>query len=106
MNNGIKLNILEDGRCELSGRTFDFKDEIKAVGGKWNNANKTWTVPKDTDLEFLNIKKAKPVYIAPYGICCQKAKIMDEYWQGPMYILCEEHGKRPTTKKGFGYTGD
>jgi hypothetical protein len=111
MINGINVKTLEDGRHEVSGKTFHFKDEIKELGGKWDNARKIWTLPKDTDLEFLVVKKVIPKEVRPkvipaYGCCCEKAKLMEEYWQGPMYYQCEDHGMRPTTKKGFGYTGD
>ena len=102
----VTINLLDDDSIVLSGGTFDFKDEIKARGGKWNPATKKWVLPKDTSVEFLFVKKPKPVCIPAYGSCCEKSKIMEEYWQGPLYIQCEEHGKRPTTKKGFGYTGD
>jgi hypothetical protein len=111
MINGINVKTLEDGSHQVTGRTFDFKDEMKALGGKWNNPTKTWTLPKDTNLEFLLVKKVIPKAVRPkiipsYGCCCEKGKIMEEYWQGPLYYQCEEHGKRPTTSRGFGYTGD
>jgi hypothetical protein len=111
MINGINVKTLEDGTHEVSGKTFDFKDEIKARNGKWNNVNMLWILPKDTNLEFLLVKKVKekvvrPKVIPAYGCCCEKAKIMEEYWQGPLYYQCEDHGKRPSTSRGFGYTGD
>jgi hypothetical protein len=107
----IKINTLEDGRHELTGKTFDLKDQIKVLGGKWDNAKKTWILPKDTNLDFLKIKTVirktlRRKAIPAYGCCCEKANIMEEYWQGPMYYQCEDHGKRPTTERGFGYTGD
>ena len=111
----IKINTLEDGRHELTGKTFDRKDQIKALGGKWDNAKKAWVLPKDINLDFLGVKTVipKPVrktvrrkIIPAYGCCCEKANIMEEYCQGPMYYQCEDHGKRPTTERGFGYTGN
>ena len=49
---------LADGRVELSGATFDFRDQIKAsaaaVGGKaiWDPARKVWTLPTGASTEF------------------------------------------------------
>uniref|UniRef100_A0A6C0JP41 DUF5710 domain-containing protein n=1 Tax=viral metagenome TaxID=1070528 RepID=A0A6C0JP41_9ZZZZ len=102
----VSIKILSDDSIELSGGTFDVKDEIKSHNGKWNPATKKWVLPKGTNTDFLFVKTPAPIYIPTYGHCCSKSKIMEEYLQGPSYIQCDEHGKRPTTSKGFGYTGD
>jgi hypothetical protein len=43
---------LADGRVELSGATFDFRDQIKARGGKWDPARKVWVLPAGASTEF------------------------------------------------------
>ncbi len=97
-------------------KTFDWKDQIKALGGKWNPQTKTWSVPQETDLgplvclveaykEEMKSLAAIP-RIPAYGQCCAKAKYTMEYDQGPAWYSCPTHGARPITKKGFGYTGD
>ena len=32
-------------RVSITGNTFPVKDQIKALGGKWDGDNKCWTVP-------------------------------------------------------------
>lgn len=43
---------LADGRVELSGATYDFRDQIKARGGKWDPARKVWSLPAGASTEF------------------------------------------------------
>lgn len=31
----------------ITGNTYPVKDQIKALGGKWNNDSKCWMVPAD-----------------------------------------------------------
>jgi hypothetical protein len=50
---------LADGRVELSGATFDFRDQIKARGGKWDPARKVWTLPAGASTEFEAPPKAE-----------------------------------------------
>lgn len=121
-----KLHITkEETVWKITGDTFRWKDKIKALyGAKWWPSDRSWRVPLTTDItafeedvvltevedaeEMRRWKAAvaaKPALPA-YGQCCAKAKIVEEYWQGPMHYSCTEHGARPITKKGFGYTGD
>jgi hypothetical protein len=39
----------------LSGKTYDVRDEIKRVGGKYDAATKTWTV---TDEQLVLLQEA------------------------------------------------
>lgn len=103
----------------IKGKTFDWKDKIKALtGATWSPEERAWRVPVTTNIEDFqddvaltkverqqDLKKlaAQP---PPYGRCCSKAVSKDAYSHGPMYYECSEHGKRSVTKKGFGYTGD
>ncbi|HMJ13399.1 MAG TPA: hypothetical protein VK524_18400 [Polyangiaceae bacterium] len=32
---------------EISGNTYPVKDQIRALGGRWNPAKKVWSVPAD-----------------------------------------------------------
>lgn len=103
----------------ITGKTFDWKDKIKALSGAfWSPAEKAWRVPVTTNIEDLQddvvlteverqqeLKRLKALP-PPYGRCCKRAEVKDAYSHGPMYFQCPEHGKRPLTKKGFGYTGD
>ena len=39
----------------LSGKTYDFKEQIKSIGGKWNSKNKCWIIPNT--LENIDLVK-------------------------------------------------
>ena len=105
--------VLEDGRIEISGRTYDHRELIKAHKGAWNPQTKTWIVPAGTTIVFPAllthpmdaITSSTPAPIRPYGRCCEKAVCHEEYWQGPTLYDCDIHGRRFPTKKGR-YTGD
>ncbi len=102
----------------ITGKTFEWKDKIKAMeGARWNAADKVWNIPLTTNIDslqgdvLLEMHKRRdapppPKPIPSYGQCCEKAVFKYEYEQGPTYYLCEVHGRRPTTKKGYSYTGD
>jgi hypothetical protein len=92
---------------QVSGKTYEFREQLKSVGGKWNPELKNWSVPKGVDIEFLKPKQ-KEKYTRPipsYGQCCRKAKLEFEREQGPLVYVCHLHGRRYTTKMGA-YTGD
>jgi hypothetical protein len=38
----VKITVTEDNTLEVSGKTFDHKEAIKSLGGRWNNARKIW----------------------------------------------------------------
>jgi hypothetical protein len=124
----LPLTFEKDGADHIiKGKTFDWKDKIKALAGaRWSPAEKAWRVPLSTNIDdFVDdvvltqveyeaqlkewakqAAEARKNYVPPYGECCKEAKIKEEYWQGPMFYLCPKHGKRPTSERGFGYTGD
>lgn len=120
----LPLTFEKDGTDHIiKGKTFDWKDKIKALAGaRWSPDEKAWRVPLSTNIddfvddvvltqaeyeqELKEARKRFEARIPEYGRCCAEAKIEEEYWQGPMYYQCPKHGKRPTSKKGFGYTGD
>jgi hypothetical protein len=43
-NSPLTITTTEGGLV-VSGKTFDYKERIKAIGGKWNPETKTWFVP-------------------------------------------------------------
>lgn len=120
----LPLTFTKDEKDHIiTGKTFDWKDKIKALAGaRWNPAEKAWRIPLSTNIDdFMDdviltqveyeeqVKQAHERYLKEvhwWGKCCDEAKLEDEYWQGPLFYMCPKHGKRPTTKKGFGYTGD
>ncbi len=101
---------------EVTGRTFDSKDRLKALGAKWNAEKKAWVLPRDADLSSLELPPPPPVsasmrqQIADYyisdsylrrvigrsrhGRCCSEAKTkLDDFNpQGPMWYVCAKHG--------------
>lgn len=102
---------------EISGRTFDSKERLKALGAKWNAEKKAWLLPLGTDLSSLALPPPPPLsasmrqQIADYhlelsyrrfggvtrsrhGRCCAaaKTKLDDFNPQGPMWYVCEKHG--------------
>jgi hypothetical protein len=116
---GVKWAIQPDGTAQLSGRTFDVKEKIKANGGRWQGETKTWTVPAGTDLSFLiPPPPPKPIpreewtkeqwdrYVQRKYFsgesrrggnierCCNNAKAFTQYdYQGPTCYDCPTHGK-------------
>ena len=53
LKNGLLANIKENG-IHISGRTtFKHKNNIKALGAKWNPADKSWVLPLGANLSTL-----------------------------------------------------
>ncbi len=121
----LTVTTLEDGRIQLSGSTFPVRDQIKARGGRWDPASRTWTLPAGTDTTFeVPPPPPPPPPPAPrpreewtaaewqnyclrsrsrgsHGPCCAHAKAYWEYAQGPTHYRCERHGVTHNS-----YTGD
>lgn len=115
LRDGLVLKRLQDG-LEISGRTYDWRETLKALGGKWNPQNKTWVLPLDADLSSLAPPPPPPIsaamrrqmedyYISDaylrrvsgrtrHGRCCSEAetKLDDFNPQGPMWYVCKKHG--------------
>lgn len=115
---GVKKQDLEDGACFLTGRTFDFKEKFKALGGLWQPAEKAWKMPAGVDMSFLVPPPPPPPrtreewtreewqrycvrHRSPTGPCCKNAQYFSEYEQGPVCYRCERHGVTHNN-----YTGD
>ena len=41
----------EETQLVLSGKTFEMKEEIKSLGGKWDAARRIWTLPLELDTD-------------------------------------------------------
>lgn len=113
----MTVAVLADGRIQLSGATFPVRDQIKARGGRWDPAARSWTLPAGTDTVFAPAPvAAAPVrtvtaYVpyVPYvtrdrsGRCCAAATAAmdkgDPY--GPLWYHCKLHGSCRSS-----YTGD
>ncbi len=107
----ITVTTLADGRQELKGSTYDRRDEIRALGGRWNPATKTWTVPADKDVTAILVPLPPPVaYVPPPrrsrgGRCCDAAELFfassDPYAHyGPASYRCVHHGVSHSTYSG------
>lgn len=56
----VTVTPLPDGRIQLSGGTFGIKDQIRAHGGRWNPAERVWTLPAGTDTSFVPVAAPPP----------------------------------------------
>lgn len=112
---GIKVTQTATGYA-VSGSTFSYKDQIKAIpGARWNAAEKVWGLPSDANLSLL--QQPAPRRGAPTQNmwafdrlrdvrrreCCSKCKREFDAFdpQGPMWFVCPVHGKWKSD-----YTGD
>lgn len=97
------IKTLEDGRITVTGRgTYGARESIKARGGRWDPAARTWTLPSGTDTGFL---APAPLFVARLvlaqprrsrdGRCCHAATCeFDPVCpQGPMWWVCCIHGR-------------
>jgi hypothetical protein len=105
-----------DAGYRVSGKTFNYKELIKAIpGAKWNAAEKAWTLPSDAQLFTLQRPIPRREVIQPNmwafdrlrdvrrRECCSKCtrKLDDFNPQGPMWYVCPVHGSWKSD-----YTGD
>lgn len=115
LNYGLLATATTDS-IQITGRTFDSKERLKALGAKWNAENKVWVLPLGTDLSSLALPPPRPIsesmrqqmtdyYISDsylrrvigrsrHGRCCSEAKtkLDDVNPQGPMWYICGKHG--------------
>lgn len=104
-----------DEYSEISGRTYDSRELLKARGGKWHPQSKTWRFPPETDFSDLKLPPPPPpsarelqaradYYISDAYLrrvvprrrdCCKKCtREFDDFNpQGPMWYVCPDHGK-------------
>ena len=112
----LTQTVLADGRIELSGPTFDVREEIKtAAGGKavWDGSRRVWIVPAGTVVPVVKSREEWSreewqVWSSVYRIrnrgrveqCCSGARDIGEMY-GPSIYSCVRHGE---TRGSF--TGD
>ena len=96
----------------VSGKTFDYKERIKELGGRWNAEEKIWLIPLGTDLSPLYLPLPlplplpPPVLPQPSWVCCNKAKIIS---YDKKQHICDIHGNPHQSNffvRGCLYTGD
>jgi len=104
--------------CKITGKTFIWKEQIKALGGIWNPEQKAWRIPRSTDISelkasvlkkeidictklFLSIEKKTK----PYWVCCDNALIVDRVRQ---HSVCRAHAidGNDFRVRGAIFTGD
>lgn len=112
LNYGLMATTTPES-IEITGRTFDSKDRLKALGAKWNSEKKAWVLPLGSDLSSLEVppmSASMRQQIADYiisdsylsrmrgrsrhGRCCSQAttKFDEDNPQGPMWYVCAKHG--------------
>ena len=126
----LTQTVLADGRIELSGPTFDVREEIKAAavaaGGKaiWDGGRRMWTVPAGTVVPVV----PAPAAAAKKPAVKPREEWSREEWQawsyafkirncgrvqaccsgaewvgdpyGPMVYACERHGETRGSFRG------
>jgi hypothetical protein len=56
--------VQPDGRIMVYGGTYDYRDAIRAHGGRWDADTRAWYLPAGTDTAFLPPEPAS-VAVAP-----------------------------------------
>lgn len=62
-----------NGMTKITGNTFPVKDELKAMGGRWNAKDKVWEVPSDRAEEAKKVVQAVIKNPPPWS----------SYWKNP-----------------------
>ena len=107
---GLQATQTEDAIL-LSGKTFEFKEQIKSISAaKWDAGKKLWRLPLGSDLSPLlpppsplisaSMQQIANTYLrrisirTSHGRCCSEAtaKFDDFNPQGPMWYVCAKHG--------------
>jgi hypothetical protein len=64
-NLGITATVQKDGKIALSGRTFDWRNDINEFGGRYAAADRSWRISPDGFGKF--IERARPAATAAVG---------------------------------------
>jgi hypothetical protein len=97
----------------ISGKTYDVKEQLKALGGVWQPEEKSWLLPSGTDLSTITppapaapVAKAKAMPSPkPFWICCDDATIIDYARQMHYCKRCGRDNEH-VFRRGMLYTGD
>jgi hypothetical protein len=57
---------------KITGNTYPVKDQIRALGGRWNAASKCWEVPDDKATEAQSLVGKAPKKAGGYNPCSRK----------------------------------
>ncbi len=107
LNYGLMATATTES-IQITGRTFDSKDRLKALGATWNAEKKVWVLPLGTDMSSLAYvsppprekKKRVPPpqpttrYLSGdrLHVCVKKvARINPSRPDGPMMYVCDCH---------------
>jgi hypothetical protein len=117
--NGLVADFYPDGVL-ISGKTFENKDALKALGAVWSPPLKKWKLPLQVDLSSLRPQeqpRGQPqmrvhepnMYVYDRmpskrnRQCCNQCKTEIDKFRpdGPLWYVCPQHGKWQSD-----YTGD
>ena len=45
----VRFTVQSDGMLAVTGKTFDHRDALKKMGGRWNKFDKCWVVGDTTE---------------------------------------------------------
>lgn len=62
IESNIAQNQTEDGDAlvQIRGNTYPIREQLKALGGRWNADDKVWEVPASNSAEALVLAKSQP----------------------------------------------
>lgn len=101
---GLFLTRTPEG-LEVTGKTYDNKERLKALGAKWNSERKVWVLPLDADISSLAYVPPPPRKRVPrpqpttqylpgdrVHVCIKKvARFNPDRPDGPMMYVCDCH---------------
>ena len=90
----------------VTGKTFEYRERIKGLRGRWNPIMKAWIIPLGTDLTILEEPLPISMALPPHWLCCAKAVILN--YDKQQYV-CSSHGDPNQSimfVRGALYTGD
>ena len=101
----MALNFQETPKgIVVTGKTYEYREKIKGLRGRWNPDMKAWIIPLGTDLAILH--EPLSVTVPPRWLCCEKAVILNYDKQ---QHICTRHGDPHQSNlfvRGALYTGD
>lgn len=52
---GLEVEYLTDSILVWGKKTYDYREQLKALGGEWDPATKQWVLPPNTDMHKIII---------------------------------------------------
>ena len=85
---GLFATTTSEG-IEISGKTFDNKERLRALGATWNKETKVWVLPLTADLHSLEQTVKPKQKVCRTWICGNKTARLDpRNPHGPMIWVC------------------